>query len=69
MATKIYRAIYRMGSGDSFFDRSNLKFHRWVIESDMQTSRDEITAILDDGTPPTIIGWEEKSLEDDEEEE
>ena len=66
MAIKIYRAVYRGGDGETFFSRSNLNFHRWVVASDMEAARVELNTVVNSGTPPTIIGWEEMELEADE---
>ena len=66
MSIKIYRAVYRKGNG-TYFDRSNLNFHRWVTTDDMAAAKTELLTVLDDGTPPVIIGWEEMELEADEE--
>jgi len=67
MAIKMYRAVYRKGDGDTYFNRSNINFHRWVIAEDMPAARVELTTIFEDGVEPIIIGWQEIVLESDEE--
>ena len=67
MSIKIYRAVYQKGNGGTYFDRSNLNFHRWVLVADMAAAKSELLAVVEDGVPPIIIGWEEMALEADEE--
>jgi len=65
MVIKIYRAVYQ-GAAGTYLERTNLSFHRWVTADDMEAAKEELRAVLDEGAPRIIIGWEEMELEADE---